>query len=149
MNYSGKIKLRYPVREDGTCQIRLQIILGAKVWPMALKLCWSPELFDEELRRCLTSQPAVQRKPAYRAVLAKAIAVAGGTAELPEARARDYNLLIGQALAKANEVFVTYRLSKQVLTLEQFQRDFNMAGSRSDFITYYEAKMTERYRGVV
>jgi integrase len=146
MNFSGKIKLRYPARRDGTCQIRLQVIVGKQVWPVNLGLNWPPELFDEELGRCLTSQGPAQRGPGYAAALAALLAAAGGTVPLLAKRAQDYNLLIGQALAKANDVFVTWRLSKQVPSLERFKQDFSTAGSKDDFCAYIKAKIIERHR---
>jgi integrase len=79
-------------------------------------------------------------------VLKAATAAAGGTAELLAKKVSDNNLIIGQALAKANSVFVVYRLNGEELTLEKFQRDYNTAGSKSDFITYYETKVAERVR---
>lgn len=146
MNFSAKIKLRKPVRADGTCQVLLQVIIGAAVWPHNLKLGWPPQLFDEELGRCLTSLPPALRRPDYPAVLAAATAAAGGTGPLLAKRAQDFNLLIGKALAKANEVFVTWRLSQQALTLEQFRKDFSTASSKNDFVAYFRAKIVERHR---
>ena len=61
-------------------------------------------------------------------------------------RASDYNLLIGQALAKANSIFVEWRLGEEVLTLERFQRDYNTAGSKSDFVVCIKNKIIERHR---
>ena len=146
MNFSAKIKLRKPVRADGTCPVLLQVIIGKTIWPHNLKLGWPPQLFDEEHGRCLTSLPPAERGPDYKAVLEAATAAAGGALPLLAKRAQDYNLLIGQALAKANEVFVLWRLSKQVLTLERFKQDFSTAGSKDDFLAYFKAKITERYR---
>jgi site-specific recombinase XerD len=146
MNFSAKIKLRRPARRDGTCAILLQVIVGGTVWPKSLELGWPEALFNEETGECLTSLPAAARPPNYKQVLEEAIALAGGTAQALAQRAKDHNLLIGQALAKANEVQVRWRLSNEVLTLERFRRDFETAGDKSDFITYYRAKMTERWR---
>jgi site-specific recombinase XerD len=124
----------------------LQVIIGRKVWPANLHLEWHPQLFDEELGQCVTSFPPARRGPDYKAALQAATAMAGGTPERLEIRARDHNLLIGQALAKANEVAVTWRLSKETMTMERFQRDFNTAGSKSDFVAFFKRKITERYR---
>ena len=146
MNFSAKIKLRKPARQDGTCQVLLQVIIGSKVWPHSLGLGWPLQLFDEELGQCLTNLAPAQRGPDYKALVATATAAAGGTAQSLAERARDHNLIIGQALAKANEVFVSWRLSKETLTMERFQRDFVTAGSKNDFITYFKAKIIERHR---
>jgi site-specific recombinase XerD len=146
MNFSAKIKLRRPARRDGTCAILLQVIVGGTVWPKSLDIGWPEALFDEERSECLASLPAAARPPNYKQVLEAATVLAGGTTQALALRAKDYNLLIGQTLAKANEVQVRWRLSNEVLTLERFRRDFETAGDKSDFITYYRAKVSERWR---
>ncbi|MFC7669260.1 site-specific integrase [Hymenobacter humi] len=90
--------------------------------------------------------PPARRSETYKASVAVAVGLAGGTGAQLEARARDHNLLIGQALAKANDIFVTWRLSKEVLTLDRFKRDFATEGSKNDFIAYFRAKIIERHR---
>jgi site-specific recombinase XerD len=146
VNFSVKINLRRPSRRDGTCTVRLQVIIGSEVWFHNLELSWPEILFDEKRSVCLTSLPLSVRPANYLQVVEAMTALAGGTQKAFVKRGADYNLLIGQALAKANEVQVRWRLSGEVLTMERFKRDFETAGDKSDFITYYRAKMTERYR---
>jgi site-specific recombinase XerD len=146
MNFSVKINLRRPARRDGTCTVRLQVIIGSEVWFHNLELGWPELLFDEQRGTCLTSLPLATRPANYPQVVEAMTTLAGGTPKALTKRASDYNMLIGQALAKANEVQVRWRLSGEVLTMERFKRDFATAGDKSDFITYYQAKMTERYR---
>lgn len=146
MNFSVKINLRRPARRDGTCAIRLQIIIGGEVWFKNLDLGWPAALFDEAHGTCLTSLPAAGRPASYKHVLDQAVALAGGSQRAFLKKANDYNLLIGQALAKANEVQVHWRLSNEVLTMERFRRDYETAGSKTDFVAYFRAKITERYR---
>jgi hypothetical protein len=43
-------------------------------------------------------------------------------------------------------VQVRWRLSPEVSTLERFRLDFKTAGDKSAFITYYWAKVPERWR---
>jgi hypothetical protein len=43
-------------------------------------------------------------------------------------------------------VQVRWCLSTSLLRRQRFRRDFETAGDKSDFSTYYQAKMTERYR---
>ena len=145
MSFSVKINLRRPARRDGTCTIRLQIIIGGVVWFHNLDLSWPEALFDEKAGECLASLPPQRWPPDYHQALVAQSLLVGGPKELAK-RAKDYNLLIGQALAKANEVQVRWRLSNEVLTLERFKRDFETAGDKSDFITYYRTKLTERFR---
>lgn len=146
MNHSAKILLRHPARKDGTCPIRLQIIIRRKIKFTNLDIAWYPELFDETLGLCLTSLPKNERPAHYPQLLKAATALAGGTAELFEKQAADYNLIIGQARAKANDVFVEFRLSKRNLTMDGFLYNYITEGSRNDFIAWMEAKINERYR---
>jgi site-specific recombinase XerD len=148
VKYSVNIKLRRPPRADGTCLVLLQVILEGQLVRINLKTDWTAEFFDEGKEWCRSSLPVAERPGNYKELLAMATAAAGGTVELLEKRAQDYNLIIGQALARANEVLVAHRLSKEptALTPARFLLEFKTAGSREDFIKYYEARLTERYR---
>lgn len=146
MNFSVKINLRRPARRDGTCAVRLQVIIGSEVWFHNLELGWPELLFDEQRGVCLTSLPLSARPATYPDVIEKMTALVGSSSKALIKRANDYNMLIGQTLGKANEVQVRWRLSGEVLTMERFKRDFATAGDKSDFITYYRAKMTERHQ---
>jgi integrase len=145
MGYSAKVVLRRPARKDGTCQVRLIVILDGRSVPVPLKVAWPPALFDEENGRCLASLPVKERGPEYAAQLAVATAAAGGPAGLAKL-ASDYNLIIGQALGKANGIFVEARLSSQVLTADRFLQDYNTEGSKTDFVSYFYNKIIERHR---
>jgi hypothetical protein len=59
--------------------------------------------------------------------------------------ASDYNLLIGQARARANEIFVEYRLSNRVLTPDAFMNEFLHPEKKSDFLAFYEKQMNRRW----
>ncbi|MDF7810523.1 tyrosine-type recombinase/integrase [Hymenobacter sp. YC55] len=146
MNYSASIKLRRPARTDGTCQILLLVVIRRKPHPLGLGISWWPELFDEQKGLCLTGQAKKDRKPGYDQVLSTAVAWAGGTIEKLEAKAKDHNMIIGKARSKANDVFVNFRLNDQPVTSEAFLLDYNTEASKKDFISYMEAKISERYR---
>ena len=60
--------------------------------------------------------------------------------------AKNYNLLIGQAQAKVNNIFVEYRLSGQPLAAEKFLLEFKTEGSKDDFVRYFYHKISERHR---
>ena len=145
MGYSANVVLRRPARRDGTCQVRLLVVLDGRAVPLALKVAWPPALFDEETGRCLASVPATRRGPGYAAQLAAATAAAGGLPALVQL-VHDYNLLIGQAQGKANRIFVEARLSGAVLTAEKFRQEYNTEGSKSDFVSYFYHKIIERHR---
>jgi integrase len=145
MGYSAKVVLRRPARKDGTCQVRLLVILDGRSVPIGLKVNWAPTLFDEDAGRCLASVPMKDRPPGYAEQLASATAAAGGAAALAQL-AKDYNLIIGQAQAKANDIFVETRLTSQPLSAERFLLEFSTEGSKDDFVKYYYNKVTERHR---
>jgi hypothetical protein len=145
MGYSAKVVLRRPARKDGTCQVRLLVILDGRSVPIGLKVNWAPALFDEDAGRCLASVPAKDRPTGYAEQLASATAAAGGAAALAQL-AKDYNLIIGQAQAKANDIFVETRLTSQPLSAERFLIEFSTEGSKDDFVKYYYNKVTERHR---
>jgi integrase len=145
MGYSANVVLRRPARKDGTCQVRLIVILDGRSVPVALKVAWPPALFDEEAGRCVASLPAKQRPAGYAAQLEAATIAAGGRAALTKL-VSDYNLIIGQAQAKANSIFVESRLSSTVLTAEKFIQDYTTEGSKTDFVGYFYHKIIERHR---
>jgi len=145
MNTSVKIVLRRPARADGTCLVRLQVIIHRAVVPISLKLAWWPELFDETTGSCLASVPARKRPKNYAAVLAQAQAAAGAPVEdALQTKADGYNLIIGQALGKANQVLVDHRLSKRPLTVESFWEGYNSDASLDDFVSFFEQKLAKR-----
>ncbi len=89
--------------------------------------------------------PAKPRGPGYAEQLAAATIAAGGTPELTK-QASDYNLIIGQAQGKANNIFVECRLSNQPLSAERFLQEFNTEGSKEDFVSYFYHKVMQRHR---
>jgi site-specific recombinase XerD len=148
MNYSAKIVLRKPPRQDGTCLLRLQIIINRAIHPISLNISWWPELFDESNGKCLTSLPAAARPKNYKTILSQARAAAGiGLEEDALAkRAADYNLLTGQAMAKANDIIVTHRLSKKPLTVEGFLEDYQSVSAKHDFLAFFQKKLAQRLK---
>jgi hypothetical protein len=92
MGYSAKVVLRRPARKDGTCQVRLIVILDGRSVPVGLKVTWPAALFDEEAGRCVASLPKKERGPNYAAHLAAGQAWAGGAWAQ---RCADYNLILG------------------------------------------------------
>lgn len=58
----------------------------------------------------------------------------------------DYNLMIGSAMAKANEIFKYYRLTDQAITINKFMKDYRSELSKNDFLDFYKKKAELRYR---
>ncbi|AMJ65059.1 tyrosine-type recombinase/integrase [Hymenobacter sp. PAMC 26628] len=137
--------MRRPVRRDGTCQVRLQVLLHRKPLPLGVGVTWPPAFFDKSAGRCLATLPKEHRGPDYRAQLSAAQDWAGGPAALVK-RAEDYNLVLGQTQGKANGIFVEYRLSGNPLTAERFVAEFKTEGSKSDFVAFYHQQVIERHR---
>ncbi len=42
MGYSANVVLRRPARKDGTCQVRLLVVLDGRAVPIGLKVNWPP-----------------------------------------------------------------------------------------------------------
>ncbi|GAB3232956.1 site-specific integrase [Hymenobacter seoulensis] len=110
--------------------------------PIPLKLTWPEALFDEEAGTCLAQLPKKKQGSDYKNLLARTEAAIGRPLETA---AHDSNLIIGQARAKANDIFVRYRLQEDlVLTVDEFLRQYNTAASGSDFLSYMEHRIAER-----
>lgn len=132
-----------PAQKNGLNTVRLQIILNRKVIPIALGFAWPEVLWDAQRNRCLNKLPADKKSTANLERLKAAQAVLGE--ELAK-KAADYNLLIGQAEGKANDIAVRYRLGERHLTADQFLREYNTGASKEDFLVYMAGRIEERYR---
>ena len=61
--------------------------------------------------------------------------------------AADLNIIIRQALSRANEIFVRYKLSDRMLSLAQFKAEYlSSEASRSDFIRFAMDQLSKRER---
>ncbi|UOG77691.1 site-specific integrase (plasmid) [Hymenobacter tibetensis] len=144
MSFSATINLRKPAQKNGLNTLRLQVIIHRKVANIPLELAWPERLFDEEAGRCLDKLPRKKQGAGYNELLARTEAAVGGPLA---GKAADNNLLIGQVRAKANEIFVRYRLQPElVLTADEFLRQYNTTASGSDFLGYMETRIAERYK---
>ena len=61
MSFSAKVSLRQPARKDGSCQVRLQVVIRRAMIFKPVGFTWYPELFDEVQGECLSSQPKAQQ----------------------------------------------------------------------------------------
>lgn len=121
--YTAKIRIRTDHTDrDGRNALFLDVRLGTGAdmrRKLPLDLTWPLDLFDRAAGRCLPRQR-----------------------EDPEAH--DTNLLLGQKLSAANEVFTRARLRNIPLTMAQFLRDFDNPMSKTDFLLYFRQKLEER-----
>jgi site-specific recombinase XerD len=144
MSFSAKTNVRPPARADGTTQVRMQVILDSVVIPIGLGITWPAVLYDEKASKCLTKLPAARRPAGYEEAVQAARNAFGPEWEK---RADDNNLLIGQALARANDIFVEARLAEGAqLTKESFLSLYKTQGNRTDFLVYMETQIKERFR---
>lgn len=45
MGCSATVALRRPARKDGTCQVRLVVVINRRVMPLSLGIAWPAALF--------------------------------------------------------------------------------------------------------
>lgn len=143
MNFSVAVILRTPAQTNGLNTVRLQVILNRRVLLLPLGFAWPEVLFDKEAGRCLARPPVDRRSKRYQEQFRLAQAVLG---EEVLKKATDYNLLIGQAMGKANDIAIRYRLDNRHLTADSFLREYNTGASKEDFLTYMGTRIEERYR---
>jgi integrase/recombinase XerD len=105
------------VRKDGMAAIYLRVIIHRKIQYINLDVSWYPSLFfDGECRKFGKVKPD------------------------------DINLIISDALAKASEIFIQYRLRRIPLSMEAFLREFKTNLNKDDFLVYYKNKMMQRLK---
>lgn len=61
-------------------------------------------------------------------------------------QAEDNKLLISEALARCNSIFIEYRLAHRPLLVENFLQDFHDYGSKVDFIEFFDRELKRRYK---
>lgn len=122
VNCSAKIVFNAQrIRKDGTVLLYLRIIIDRKRKDIDLKIYWPLDRFDQKTRRCQARNKEDQE-------------------------AKDYNLILADAEARANEIFISYRLRRLDLSLEIFLKEYSCTLNKSDFLEYMEVKINQRYR---
>lgn len=99
----------------------LQVVIGRKPDRIPLKIRWPLSKFDEKAGLLL---------PRHRS----------------DQQCSDYNLMIGQAMSKANEICVDFRLSNKVISHKEFRNRFENIESHDLFAEYIIRKAEERYK---
>lgn len=122
MRYSSKVRIRKDYsNKDGRSSIYLQVIINRKPYKIDLTVTWPQKKFDSVKGLC---RPLSRTDKTYQ----------------------DCNLVINQALAKANEVFIHFRLTNQPITFESFKQSFETEISKDSFTSYFEGKLKERWK---
>lgn len=106
-------------RRDGTAAIYLRVTIERQSKRIALNLYWPPRFFRDG--ECLERHKG-------------------------DTQARDFNLIIRDALAKGNDILIEYRLRRRAVTLEGFVAQYEEGRPSEDFIAYMAAKMEQRLR---
>ena len=109
------------VKKNGRSQLYLLVGIEKAFEKIALDLDWPAHLVDEQ-----NNQVIAQKK--------------GDT------EANDSNLLIRQAISKANDIFVECRLQKREIGMGEFLDMYNNYLRQKDFIVYMDEKIKERLR---
>lgn len=121
MGYSLKLKIdKKYVRDDGTCSIFFQVIINRKKARIGLDISWPPNKFSPE-NGCL------QRRKNDEDV-------------------ETYNIVIGNARTRANDIRRYYLIRNIHLTMESFLKDFHSDLNKNDFVKYFETKSTLRWK---
>ena len=115
---STHIKKGY-VRKDGTSSVFLQVILQGEVLKIYLDAHWYPNYWKDGRAQERTKD---------------------------DKSARDLNLIIQDVEAKANEIFIQYRLRRKGLTKALFEKEWNTSAPSHNFLTYMERKLEQRLR---
>lgn len=120
MGQSIKLKIdsKRP-RKDKSCAVYLQVIIDRKKIHIGLELSWPPDRFNEN-GGCL---PRMKKDPLVD----------------------DYNILINNARAKANQIIMDYRIKDKPINIELFEREYYSKVSKVDFVKYVEIRSKERW----
>lgn len=143
MGATAKIRVRKPARADGTTQVRLQVVLDREIIVVNLGFTWPAELVDEQAGRCLTARPKAEQPPGYDQALAAAQKVFGPDWK---AQADTYNLLLGNALGKANKIFTRALLDELPLSKETFLHDYQNTASKGDLLLFIDTQIEQRFK---
>ncbi len=121
MGYSVKLKIdKYYPRKDGTAAVFLQVIINRKKERIGLDFTWPIKKFSE-VKGCL---PRMKADPDVET----------------------YNIVIGNATTKTNNIRKEYLIKGWNLTLDAFIRDYNSDLNKNNFIQYIEKKSHDRWK---
>ena len=120
MGYSVKVKIdHYDPRSDGTAAIYLQVTIDRKKKRLPLHITWPIDKFSDThyCKARTRTDPDVDQ----------------------------YNTIISDALAKANNIRKEYLLRSIHLTMDVFLKEYRTNLNKNDFIQYFSTKSFERW----
>ena len=123
METTLKLKIRkdYVRKSDGFGQVYLYVRIDKEKQLVELELHWPPNLLDE------TANQLLPRKK-------------------NDKECHDYNLIIRNAIAKANDILIECRLQNREITMKQFLVEYKEYEKRKDFCNYMATKIAERHK---
>jgi integrase/recombinase XerD len=111
----------FRVKKSGRAGLYLQIIINRELKRIALQLDWYPEFWDSKKQLC---------KPRTKS----------------DKDCDDHNLIIRDALARANEILVEYRLRRKSISTALLVKEFRSNLNKDDFLVFMEQKINERVK---
>lgn len=119
MGYSFSLKIDRYVRNDGCSAVYFLVIINRDDARIGLDFAWPKNKFSET-KGCLPRQ----KDDEYCAT---------------------YNIVIGNARTKANNIHKEYLIKGKHLTLAAFLREYHSDLNKNDFISYIDKKAFERW----
>lgn len=120
MGFSCKIKIDSArPRRDGYAAVFMQVLVDRKKARIPLGIFWVPKRFDERIG----CKPRSKKDDDVDA----------------------YNVIIGNARTKANNIHKEYLMRGLTLTLDLFMREYNSNLNKHDFLEYFKQKSFERW----
>ncbi|AEL23987.1 site-specific integrase [Cyclobacterium marinum] len=109
------------IKKSGLAALYLRVIINREILKIPLKIDWYPDYWDKKNQVC---------KPRNK----------------KDCNCNDLNLIIGDALAKANEILVDYRLRRKSISVAIFSKEYACNLNKDDLIVFMEQKINERVK---
>jgi len=113
------------VKKDGTSEIFIQAIINREKKMIGLGIYWPIDKFDRSTGLCLKQNNK-------------------------DGLWSDYNMIIREALSRANDIMVFYRMAGKALTVSDFEREYSTYYNKADLIEFFQMKLEDRLnKGVI
>jgi site-specific recombinase XerD len=123
---SVKVDIRtWYVKKDGTSEIFLQTTINGEKKMIGLGIYWPLDKFDRNAGICMRLN--------NKDILFS-----------------DYNMIIRDALSRANDIMVYHRMAGRALTVADFEREYLTYFNKADLIEFFSARLEQRLKkGVI
>lgn len=109
------------VKKSGTAALYLRVIINRQPKKIPLKVDWFPEFWDEKNQVC---------KPRSKS----------------DRACDDINLIIRDAVSRANEILIEYRLRRKSISAALLVKEYSSNLNKDDFLIFMEQKIQERVK---